>query len=105
MKDKNCLLIIDLQNDFCQGGSLAVPKAEESIQKVNEIREKFNFDFVAHTQDSHPLKHVSFATTHQQEPFTYVTLENGKQQKLWPQHCVANTKGSEFHKDLKVLER
>lgn len=105
MKEKNCLLIIDFQNDFCKGGPLAVPEAEQAIQKVNEIRKNYKFDFVAHTQDAHPLKHISFATTHDKEPYVYITLDSGKKQKLWPSHCVQNTKGFEFHKDLNVLER
>jgi len=94
------LLIVDVQNDFCSGGSLAVPDAEAVLPVVNDlIRE---FDLVILTQDWHPPGHVSFASSHPgRQAFTPVLLPYGEQM-LWPDHCVAGTRGAEFHAGLHV---
>lgn len=94
------LVIVDIQNDFCTGGSLAVPDAEAVLPVVNSlIRE---FDRVILTQDWHPPGHVSFASSHPgRQPFTPVSLPYGEQM-LWPDHCVAGTRGAGFHAALHV---
>jgi nicotinamidase/pyrazinamidase len=98
----NCLVVIDLQNDFCEGGAIPIDGATQVVEKVNCIREKHKFDYVCLTQDTHPIDHVSFAETHSLSAGETVTLENGKKQKLWPNHCVNGTYGFEFHPKLKI---
>jgi nicotinamidase/pyrazinamidase len=95
------LLIIDVQNDFCDGGSLAVKNANEIIPIINQMmKDAFKAgDLVVATQDWHPLIHGSFASTHNATPFSLGTL-NGKPQILWPDHCIQGSKGAEFHHDL-----
>jgi len=94
------LLIIDVQNDFLPGGSLEVPKGHEIISVINLIQDKF--ELVVATQDWHPANHISFASNHQgKKPFSEVEL-NGMTQILWPDHCVQNSFGSQFHKDLNM---
>ena len=88
---KKVLIIVDVQNDFCEGGSLAVPKGDEVVDGINQISNKF--DLVIATQDWHPEKHVSFASATGAKPF-----ENG----LWPDHCVQGTKGAKIHKGLNL---
>jgi nicotinamidase/pyrazinamidase len=91
------LVVIDVQNDFCPGGALAVPKGDEIVPLVNRLIERF--DHVVLTQDWHPSGHSSFASTHGGQPFTSIKLEYGDQ-TLWPDHCVQGTSGAEFHRDL-----
>lgn len=94
------LLIIDVQNDFCSGGALAVPNAEEILPIINSLAR--DFPSVFFTQDWHPPGHVSFASSHPGRcPFTCMTLPCGEQM-LWPDHCVENTLGAEFHPALQV---
>jgi nicotinamidase/pyrazinamidase len=98
---KNVLLIIDIQNDFCPGGNLAVPDGDKIIPVVNKIMDKF-YKVVA-TQDWHPKNHISFASTHKKQ--LYETIEvNGVLQTLWPDHCVQGSYGAELHKDLNIEE-
>ena len=91
------LLIIDVQNDFCPGGSLAVKHGDEVIEPLNRLAAAFarGSGKVIATQDWHPRKHISFASSHT-EPQTL----NSKDQVLWPDHCVRETAGADFHKDL-----
>lgn len=89
------LIIVDVQNDFCPGGSLAVDKGSKIIPVINKLTREGDFDLIVATQDWHPLSHVSFASSHVVEPF--VTF-NGD--TVWPDHCVANTEGAMFHVDL-----
>lgn len=96
---KTALIIVDIQNDFCEGGALAVPHANEIVSVVNELSNSNKFDIVVTTQDYHPLKHGSFASTHNKEVFTLGEL-SGKPQVMWPDHCVEGTKGAEFHPEL-----
>lgn len=96
---EDALIVIDVQNDFCPGGALAVPKGDEIVPLINRLIERF--DHVILTQDWHPRGHSSFASTHKNEPFTNVRLAYGEQ-TLWPDHCVQGTKGAEFHRDLAV---
>jgi nicotinamidase-related amidase len=94
------LLIVDIQNDFCSGGSLAVPNAEAVLPVVNRLIR--DFDRVVLTQDWHPLRHVSFASSHPGNlTFSRVTLPYGEQ-VLWPDHCVQGTHGAAFHPGLEV---
>jgi nicotinamidase/pyrazinamidase len=98
---KPALLVIDIQNDFCPGGALAVPRGDEVVPIANQfIREFFRKDLpVVATQDWHPAGHGSFASTHNVAPFTMGTL-SGMPQFMWTDHCVQDTKGAEFHPDL-----
>lgn len=92
------LIIVDIQNDFIPGGSLAVTDGDKIISRINELQKKF--DLVVATQDWHPSNHKSFASQHDgMNPFDVIDL-NGLQQTLWPDHCIQSTKGAEFHKDL-----
>lgn len=92
------LIIVDIQNDFIPGGSLAVTDGDKIIFRINELQKKF--DLVVATQDWHPSNHKSFASQHDgMNPFDVIDL-NGLQQTLWPDHCIQSTKGAEFHKDL-----
>ncbi|NOZ12485.1 MAG: nicotinamidase [Acidobacteria bacterium] len=77
---ENCLLIVDVQNDFCPGGALAVPEGDSIIPRINGIMKKFKF--IIATRDMHPEKTVHFSK--------------------WPPHCVAGTRGAEFHPQLDV---
>jgi nicotinamidase/pyrazinamidase len=92
------LVIIDVQNDFCPGGALAVGGGHEIVPLVNELIARF--DHVVMTQDWHPPGHSSFASSHEgHSPFAAVEMSYG-QQTLWPDHCVQGTKGADFHPDL-----
>lgn len=94
------LLVIDLQNDFCAGGALAVAGADELVPAINRLAE--GFAHVALTQDWHPPGHRSFAASHPgRRPFETVRLAYGEQ-TLWPEHCVQNTPGAEFHPQLAI---
>ncbi len=94
------LIVIDVQNDFCPGGALAVSGGDEIVARVNTLMTEF--DTVVLTQDWHPADHSSFASQHEGgAPFTQVHMEYGLQ-TLWPDHCVQGSKGAEFHPDLAV---
>lgn len=94
----NALLLIDLQNDFLEGGSLAVPKGNEVIPIINQIQSRF--DLVVATQDWHPANHKSFASNHKgRKVFEKIDL-NGLEQVLWPDHCVQGSRGAEFSAQL-----
>ena len=96
------LLLVDLQNDFCPGGALAVPEGDLIIPIANRLAEAF--DLVVATQDWHPAGHGSFAANHPGKvPGDRIDLD-GIEQILWPTHCVQNTPGAELHPDLN-LER
>ena len=96
------LIIVDPQNDFMPGGSLEVPNGDEIIPIINKLQEKF--DLVIASQDWHPEGHASFASSHKgKNEFETIEL-NGIEQVMWPEHCVQNTEGAEFHKDLKTAK-
>jgi nicotinamidase/pyrazinamidase len=96
--DRDALIIIDLQNDFCPGGSLAVAGGDEIVPIVNRLVPRF--DHVLLTQDWHPAGHRSFASAHPgRKPFETVDMPYGKQ-TLWPDHCVQDTPGAAFHPAL-----
>ncbi len=93
-------LIIDVQNDFCPGGALAVQGGNEVIPVINQLSE--HFDDVALTQDWHPVGHSSFASAHPgKSPFEMIELSYG-QQNLWPDHCVQGTFGAALHMGLET---
>ncbi len=98
-EDKDVLVVVDVQNDFCGGGALEVRGGEEVVPAINALIEKF--DHVVFTQDWHPLGHGSFASTHNAQPFSAINVSYGIQ-TLWPDHCVQGTPGAEFHGDLKT---
>lgn len=92
------LLIIDVQNDFCPGGALAVPHGDEVVTTINSISK--NADSTILTQDWHPAGHLSFASSHSgKAPFDTITADYGEQ-VLWPDHCVSGSSGAEFHDQL-----
>lgn len=92
------LIVIDVQNDFCPGGALAVPGGDAVVPLINAMMH--DFDAVILTQDWHPARHSSFASAHSgAEPFELIQMPYGPQ-VLWPDHCVQNTRGAEFHPDL-----
>jgi nicotinamidase/pyrazinamidase len=94
------LLVIDIQNDFCWGGALAVPGAGEIIPLVNRLARVFKH--VVLTQDWHPPAHLSFASAHKgRHPFETIEVSYGPQ-ILWPDHCVQGTHGADFHSDLNI---
>jgi len=96
--DTDLLLVVDVQNDFCPGGALAVPRGDEVLAPINRIGRRFAH--VALTQDWHPRDHRSFASQHAgRRPFETITLSYGKQ-TLWPDHCIQGTAGASFHPDL-----
>jgi len=98
--DRDVLLIIDVQNDFCPGGALAVPQGDAIVPAVNRLAAEFAH--VVLTQDWHPRGHASFASSHPgKQPFETIALPYG-QQILWPEHCVQGTHGAAFHAGLDV---
>ena len=92
------LVLIDIQNDFMPGGALAVEKGNEIVPLVNELQKKF--DLVIATQDWHAKGHSSFASAHRDAKVFDLIKLNGLDQVLWPDHCVQNTPGAEFHPEL-----
>ncbi len=100
MKKHDCLIVVDVQNDFCPGGALAVPRGDEIVPLVNRIAQRF--PTVVLTQDWHPAGHASFASSHPgRKPFETIRLRYGKQ-VLWPDHCVQGTPGAAFHAALET---
>ena len=96
------LLVVDIQNDFCPGGALAVPDGDTIVPIVNQLIN--HFDTVIQTQDWHPSGHQSFASSYSDKnPFDTVELDYGTQ-VLWPDHCVQGSMGAEFHPDLNTLK-
>ncbi len=91
------LIVIDVQNDFCPGGKLAVADGDAVVAPINAMME--DFDAVVLTQDWHPADHLSFASNHSAEPFTTTEMPYGPQ-VLWPEHCVIGSAGAEFHPGL-----
>jgi nicotinamidase/pyrazinamidase len=94
----NALILVDLQNDFCAGGALAVPEGEAVIPQVNRLLPYF--PLVVATQDWHPPHHASFAANHAGRNVGDVVELDGKAQILWPVHCVQDSSGAELHPDL-----
>lgn len=98
MTTKNALIMVDLQRDFCKGGSLHVPDGDSVIPLANKLQAYF--EVIIATQDWHPQDHMSFATNHpNQKVGDQITVDN-MLQVLWPVHCVQNSEGAQFHPDL-----
>lgn len=96
----DALVLIDLQNDFCPGGALAVPGGDEVVPAANRLARLFPVTLL--TQDWHPADHLSFASAHPgKAPFDTAALAYGPQ-VLWPDHCVQGTPGAAFHPGLDV---
>lgn len=92
------LLIVDIQNDFCPGGALAVPNGDKIIPIVNKLIDRF--DTIIQTQDWHPKGHLSFASNHSnKDEYDTIEIDYGTQ-VLWPDHCIQGSRGGEFHPDL-----
>ena len=101
VSSKDVLIVVDVQNDFCTGGALAVPGGEKVVPAINRIAEKF--ENVVLTQDWHPEDHVSFASNHaHKRPYDTIELSYGPQ-VLWPDHCVQGSAGADFHRGLKTV--
>ena len=95
---KRALVLVDIQNDFIPGGALAVAEGHEVVPVANRVAKEF--EIVIATQDWHPEDHGSFASQHQgKNPGETIEL-NGIPQVLWPDHCVQESRGAEFHPDL-----
>ena len=100
IQQSDVLLVVDVQNDFCAGGALAVPDGDAVVGAINRL--SLIFEHVILTQDWHPPGHASFASSHPgRKPFDTVTLRYGEQ-TLWPDHCVQGTHGAEFHSGLRL---
>jgi nicotinamidase/pyrazinamidase len=98
--DDSVLVVVDVQNDFCPGGALAVPRGDEVVPIVNTLAARFSN--VVLTQDWHPRGHSSFASSHPgRRPFETIEAYYGPQ-VLWPDHCVQGTQGAAFHKALDI---
>ncbi|WP_198017277.1 bifunctional nicotinamidase/pyrazinamidase [Methylocapsa acidiphila] len=98
--DADVLLVIDVQRDFCPGGSLPVPGGDEVAPLISRLAQAF--DHVVMTQDWHPPDHASFASSHPgRKPFEEIDLPYGRQ-ILWPDHCVQGAGGADFHPALDI---
>jgi nicotinamidase/pyrazinamidase len=98
--EHDVLLVVDIQNDFCPGGSLAVPRGDEVVPVVNRLAKQFTH--VVLTQDWHPRGHLSFASSHPgTQPYQTIEVAYGTQ-VLWPDHCVQGTLGAAFRDDLNI---
>ena len=98
--DEDALIVVDVQNDFCPGGSLAIKNGDTIIKEINKIQK--NFKYIVLTQDWHPKNHTSFSTNNPgKELFSTKKMSYG-QQVIWPPHCIIGTKGAEFHKELNI---
>ena len=100
--DNTALLVIDVQNDFCQGGQLAVQDGDQVVTPINLMIA--SAVHIVATQDWHPAGHSSFATSHQgRSPFETIEVSYGMQ-TLWPDHCVQGSSGAAFHPELQINE-
>ena len=94
------LILVDIQNDFCPGGTLAVPEGDHVVAVANKLIASGEFDLVIATKDWHPGNHISFADNHEgRQLFDQIELSSGSQ-ALWPRHCVEGTPGAELHAGL-----
>lgn len=94
----DALIVIDVQNDFCPGGALAVAEGDLVVPVINRLMERF--ETVLYTQDWHPAEHLSFAVNHAgAEPFSTTEMSYGTQ-VLWPAHCIQRSEGAAFHPAL-----
>ena len=89
------LIIVDVQNDFCPGGSLATENGDRIIKNINKLSTSREFDTIVATQDWHPKYHISFASSHEVDPFTTIG-----EKMVWPDHCIQGTLGAELRPSL-----
>jgi len=94
------LIVVDIQNDFCPGGSLVVKDGAKIVPEINKLMED-DYGLIIGTQDFHPAGHTSFASTHGKNPFETIKVKYGNQ-VLWPEHCIQGTNGVNFHDQLNV---
>ena len=94
------LIVVDVQNDFCPGGALAVAGGDEVVPVINALAR--DFENVVLTQDWHPPGHASFATSHAGRDVFDTVLLDGRPQTLWPEHCVQGSAGAALHPDLQI---
>jgi len=92
---KKALIIVDTQNDFCEGGSLGVNGSSEIFPVINSLKKSSMFNLIIITKDWHPDNHMSFAKNHNKQPFQEMVI-HGERQMLWPTHCLQNSKGAEL---------
>lgn len=98
--ENEALIIIDIQNDFCPGGALAIPDGDKIVDGVNSLMNEFQT--IVLTQDWHPAGHSSFASSHEgADVMSVVDMPYGPQ-VLWPDHCVQGSSGADFHPDLNI---
>ena len=95
----SALIIIDMQNDFCPGGALAVTDGDKIIEPINGAQKEF--DTIILTQDWHPKEHSSFASNNSAEVYSNVEMDYGSQ-VLWPDHCIQGSIGAKFHENLNI---
>lgn len=107
---KKALLLIDIQNDFCENGALAVKNANQIIPYINTLLEKHHYDEIILSQDFHPANHKSFASVNHKKIGEEILL-NGTSQIMWPDHCIQHSWGAEFHpllntsKSTKIIQK
>lgn len=98
--DRDVLLVVDVQGDFCPGGALAVPNGDAVVPAINRLAQ--GFAHVILTQDWHPRGHTSFASSHAgRQAYETIAVDYGRQ-TLWPDHCVQNTPGAALHLGLAI---
>lgn len=97
---KKSLIVVDVQNDFLEGGNLEVKDSNKIIPVINDMIEKGNFDYIIFTKDWHPSDHKSFASQYEDKNIFDIVNLNGIEQVLWPDHCVQNTPGSYIHNEI-----
>lgn len=97
-KNKTALIMVDLQNDFCYGGSLAVAEGDAVVPLANQLQS--HFDIIVATKDWHPKDHMSFASNHPGYKVGDIVFVQDISQILWPDHCVQGSNGAEFHPEL-----
>lgn len=97
---RSALVLVDIQNDFIPGGALPTQNGEEVVPVANRLQPRF--DLVVATQDWHPRSHASFASNHPGKSPGEIIELSGLQQVLWPDHCVQDSEGAEFHPDLET---
>ncbi|HVM78515.1 MAG TPA: bifunctional nicotinamidase/pyrazinamidase [Stellaceae bacterium] len=100
LSDRDILILVDLQNDFCPGGALGVARGDEIMGLANQLVRQF--PHVVLTQDWHPPGHLSFASSHPPlKPYDSIEVSYGRQ-TLWPDHCVQGSAGAAFHRALAI---
>lgn len=97
---RDVLIVVDVQNDFCPGGALAVRDGDAVIAVIHRIAPQF--EHIVLTQDWHPLGHCSFASSYPGKKAFEVVTPGGGEQRLWPDHCLQGTRGADLHPELKL---